>query len=41
MLCCHGIQDLVVPAPKFPSHYRWSPMLGAPPQKRTTLLYFR
>jgi hypothetical protein len=24
-----------------PAHYRWSPLLGAPPQPRETLLYFR
>eukprot|EP00775_Hariotina_reticulata_P004291 gene4291-4543_t len=34
-------KDLVVPLPKFPAHFRWSPLLGAPAQKRTTLLYFR
>jgi hypothetical protein len=34
-------QDLVVPSPKFPPHYQWSPFLGAPPQQRDTLLYFR
>jgi hypothetical protein len=34
-------QDLVIPSPKFPPHLRWSPLLGAPPQPRTTLLFFR
>lgn len=34
-------KDLVIPSPKFPPHYRWSPLLGAPPQPRDTLLFFR
>lgn len=29
----------MIPAPKLPPHYRWSPFLGAPPQPRKTLLY--
>lgn len=43
MLVCWlpAVQDLVIPSPKFPPHYRWSPLLGAPPQPRETLLYFR
>lgn len=38
---CPTTQDLVIPSPKFPAHYRWSPLLGAPAQQRDTLLYFR
>lgn len=44
-VCLSGLlfvlQDLVIPSPKFSPHYRWSPLLGAPPQTRDTLLYFR
>eukprot|EP00775_Hariotina_reticulata_P012387 gene12387-12521_t len=34
-------KDLVMPSAKSPMHYRWSPLLGAPAQHRSTLLYFR
>eukprot|EP00877_Chromochloris_zofingiensis_P008502 jgi/Chrzof1/3905/Cz13g12240.t1 len=34
-------KDLVIPALKRPHQYRFSPLVGAPLQHRTTLLYFR
>ena len=39
--CYNPNKDLVVTSLKFPQHYRWSPLVGAPLQPKKHLLYFR
>jgi hypothetical protein len=40
-LCYNPSKDLVIPSLKPPDHYKHSPLMGALPQKRDVLMYFK